>query len=146
MPLYRIHWNGAAMFVKEEEFFQQQRREDPKWGMGPAMSAWHSVEAADLETAREVAQSLQGRGQWPPKGNYEAYTLDGSLLAVRDTAQKIGDWVADYLERGTRPYLGFTFSNGHFRYTTWKRVDGVTVGTQHTTYDEVVAWWNANRN
>lgn len=66
LEVFRVHWNGAAVFVKEEGFFQNQRVAEPVWGNGPALTAWHPVLAENLEDARYRAQKSRQEGIWPP--------------------------------------------------------------------------------
>lgn len=52
---YYVHYNGAAVFVKEAEFFLQQKKESPEWDT----SAWYGpIEADDIEQARSKGQDM----------------------------------------------------------------------------------------
>lgn len=60
MGRYFVHFNGAVVFVKEAAFFEQQRRENPKWDT----SAWKGPIAADgVEHARMIGQQMVERGE-----------------------------------------------------------------------------------
>lgn len=66
MERFRAHWNGGAMFVKAEGFFQQQRKQDPVWGNGAALTEWHPITAINVEEARRDALIFKNSGHWPP--------------------------------------------------------------------------------
>lgn len=52
---YYVHYNGAAVFVKEAEFFLQQKKESPEWNT----SAWYGpIEADGIEQARSKGQDM----------------------------------------------------------------------------------------
>lgn len=53
---YYIHWNGAAWFVKEEQFFIDQGGKNSKWG-----KHWHLIEANSIEDARKKAEKLMSK-------------------------------------------------------------------------------------
>jgi len=57
-PTHYVHWNGAAVFVKEAEFFKSQGGLTAKWG-----EAWRAVIAEDIEDARRVGEAMHGRGE-----------------------------------------------------------------------------------
>lgn len=60
MDRFFVCYNGAAVFVKEEQFFLQQKRESPQWDT----SAWHGPIAADgVEHARMLGQAMVDRGE-----------------------------------------------------------------------------------
>lgn len=52
MSLYYVHWNGAAWFVKEGEFFKEQGGLTKPWG-----KAWRPLRAASIEDARKLAEA-----------------------------------------------------------------------------------------
>ena len=76
---------------------------------------------------------------------YQAFTLDGGLIFSADTAQRIGDKVAEHIERQARPAIGYTLDNagGAFPYTVWRASDtppGV-VGIPCESFDKVCTAW-----
>lgn len=56
MERYYVHYNGAAVFVKEAEFFKSQGGMTAEWGNG-----WRGpVEAESIEDARAKGYQLFG--------------------------------------------------------------------------------------
>lgn len=56
---FMIHYNGAAVYVKEREFFLAQKAESPNWDT----SAWHGpIEADGVEHARMIGQGMVRAG------------------------------------------------------------------------------------
>ncbi|QIV65882.1 hypothetical protein Cp1R7AA1_191 [Mesorhizobium phage Cp1R7A-A1] len=55
-PTHYVHFNGAAYFVKEADFFASQGGLVMRWG-----AAWQPVIAKDIEDAREMARTLKWR-------------------------------------------------------------------------------------
>lgn len=57
---YYVHFNGFAVFVKEAEFFKQQKREAPSWNT----SAWVGPIVADgVEHARMIGEQMVSNGE-----------------------------------------------------------------------------------
>ena len=56
MYKYYVHWNGAAWFVKESEFFVSQGGLDQPWG-----KAWKVCWADSIEHARLIAKTSPER-------------------------------------------------------------------------------------
>lgn len=50
LSLFYVHWNGAAWFVKEGDYFKAQGGLTAKWG-----KAWKPVQAMSCEHARALA-------------------------------------------------------------------------------------------
>ena len=64
MPAFYVHYNGAAVFVKEANFLQAQKKEDPNWDT----SAWKGpVQADGVEHARMIGQQMVERGEFHPR-------------------------------------------------------------------------------
>lgn len=60
MPSYYIVHNGAAVFVKEAAFFQQQKIENPNWDT----SRWKGpINADGVEHARMIGQQMVQQGK-----------------------------------------------------------------------------------
>ncbi|MFY2597286.1 hypothetical protein ACOTHJ_16025 [Achromobacter xylosoxidans] len=58
---YYVHFNGVSVFVKEAEFFEQQKRDEPSWNT----SRWKGPICADsIEQARSIGQQMADRGEW----------------------------------------------------------------------------------
>ena len=58
---FMFHSNGAAVFVKELEFFNQQKAASPNWDT----SAWKGpITAKTVEEARFVAKLAINKGQF----------------------------------------------------------------------------------
>ena len=53
MSAYYVHNNGAAIFVKEAEFFKSQGGLTEPWG-----KAWHPIVADSIEDARRKGKGL----------------------------------------------------------------------------------------
>lgn len=57
---FYVHYNGASVFVKEAEFFQQQKRDSPEWDT----SAWVGpIDADGINHARDIGQRMVDRGE-----------------------------------------------------------------------------------
>lgn len=52
-PTHYVHFNGAAHFVKEAEFFQDQGGLTSEWG-----KAWKPVVALSIEDARKMSEEM----------------------------------------------------------------------------------------
>lgn len=56
---YMLLYNGAVVFVKEKEFFDEQKRQSPMWDT----SKWYGpIEAASIEQAREMGYGFVRAG------------------------------------------------------------------------------------
>ena len=80
--VFFVHFNGAAWFVKEGEFFESQGGLTEDWG-----KAWHAIGAYNTDDARARAVALFGkRGErlpQPIKLDDGASWADLELLALR---------------------------------------------------------------
>jgi len=57
---FMIHYNGAAVYVKEREFFLAQKKAAPTWDT----SNWHGpIEADGIEHARLIGQNMVRDGK-----------------------------------------------------------------------------------
>lgn len=65
MDQFYVHFNGAAVFVKEASFLQAQKEDSPDWDT----SAWAGPISADgVNHARVIGQQMVDRGELTPKG------------------------------------------------------------------------------
>lgn len=72
---------------------------------------------------------------------YTAHTIDGSLIFSADSAQRIGDKVAEHIKENRKPHIGYTYDNTipAFPYTVWNQEYSNFVGHQCKNIDEVIA-------